>query len=431
MHTLSALLSLVLIGAAFLCEGVRLLRSGSFRTALTARLHTEQPLFTQRFWQARQKWAEPLYFAAIFVLLFGRVFLHESQLYTVTPDWVYGSLYLLFPVSYLLLTVKIFFCTQYDLRQCVTSAAFFVIILLSCLHYFDSDYFALMGFILACKDLDWRRVIAWFAALYAAFAAILITLSFAGVLSVRISGFPQMFLGFENPNHLARVTFVVFVALLLLLPAQKRRLAAAVLALPLLLFNNFASQSRSVLVALGFLLLCTLLWPMLFRLFDLAPIRALIPALPLISAAVSFIPVIFYNPDNALWFKINYFSTDRMKYWNLVGKLYSPTLFAQEINYNRGEHPNGLVAVDNAYVHLGYNGGFLLLAVMLVLVCILLYRLVSERRYWLLVMVMAWMVNSMFESFLFCVYANFTIFLLAPVLFLQDFPPDGTPQKCK
>ncbi len=70
-----------------------------------------------------------------------------------------------------------------------------------------------------------------------------------------------------------------------------------------------------------------------------------------------------------------------------------------------------------------------MLAVMLVLLCVLLYRLVSERRYWLLVMVMAWMVNSMFESFLFCVYANFTIFLLAPVLFLQDFPPDGTPAK--
>ena len=86
MHTLSALFSLVLIGAAFLCEGVCLLRSGNFRTALAARLHTEQPLFTQRFWQTRQKWAEPLYFAAVFVLLFGRVFLHESQLYTVTPD---------------------------------------------------------------------------------------------------------------------------------------------------------------------------------------------------------------------------------------------------------------------------------------------------------------------------------------------------------
>ena len=95
MHTLFALITLALTAAVFAWEGLCCLRAGDFRAELSRRFSCQHALFGDFCWGQRQKLAGPLYFAALFALLFGRIFLHASQLYTVTPPWVYGSMYLL------------------------------------------------------------------------------------------------------------------------------------------------------------------------------------------------------------------------------------------------------------------------------------------------------------------------------------------------
>ena len=80
MHTLFALITLALAAAVFAWEGLCCLRTGDFRAELSRRFSCEHALFGDFCWGQRQKLAGPLYFAALFVLLFGRIFLHASQL---------------------------------------------------------------------------------------------------------------------------------------------------------------------------------------------------------------------------------------------------------------------------------------------------------------------------------------------------------------
>ena len=429
MHTLFALITLALSAAVFAWEGLCCLRADDFRAELSRRFSCEHALFGDFFLSQRQKLAGPLYFAALFVLLFGRIFLHASQLYAVTPPWVYGSMYLLYPVIYTLLLCKCFFCTRYDLRQLLIVLAFYIFTTAAILPAYDQDIFALFGFAAAFKDVSWRKVLAWFAAFTAAMAAVLAVLSLSGVLFVWHPEYTsRMELGFENPNHLSRILLSIVTACLLLLPAQKRRAAAVWMLLPTLLFVKKFPGSRSVFLALAVLILLCLLFPLVCRVLQNRAIRGLLSAVPILLLAASAVAAWCYDPSNAVWEKIARVSNGRLQYWSYVTTLASPRLLAQELPKSPVPGMDDPV-IDNSYFYLLYRNGILLTIVLVMLSCFLIYRLLKARRYWFVCVLFCWIAHSPFESFFFCIFSNFMLLLFAPLLFGQPFPEDGTPSK--
>ena len=429
MHTLFALITLAFAAAVFVWEGLCCLRTGDFRAELSRRFSCEHALFGDFCWNQRQKLAGPLYFAALFVLLFGRIFLHASQLYTVTPPWVYGSMYLLYPLMYIPLLLKFFFCTRYDLRQLLVVLAFYIFTTAAILPSYEQDIFSLFGFIAAFKDINWRKALACFAAFTTAMAAVLIVLSLSGVLLIWHPQYTtRMELGFENPNHLSRILLSIVTAYLLLLPAQKRRAAALWMLLPTLLFVKKFPGSRSVFLALAVLILLCLLFPLVCRVLQNRAIRSLLSAVPLFLLAASAVAAWCYDPSNAVWEKIARFSNGRLQYWSYVTTLTSPRLLAQELPKSPVPGMEDPV-IDNSYFYLLYRNGILLTIVLVMLSCFLIYRLLKARRYWFVCVLFCWITHSPFESFFFCIFSNFMLLLLAPLLFGQPFPEDGTPSK--
>ena len=429
MHTLFALITLALAAAVFAWEGLCCLRTGDFRAELARRFSCEHALFGDFCWGQRQKLAGPLYFAALFVLLFGRIFLHASQLYTVTPPWVYGSMYLLYPLMYIPLLLKFFFCTRYDLRQLLVVLAFYIFTMAAILPSYEQDIFSLFGFIAAFKDINWRKALACFAAFTTAMAAVLIVLSLSGVLLIWHPQFTsRMELGFENPNHLSRVLLSIVTAFLLLLSAQKRRLAALWMLLPTLLFVKKFPGSRSVFLALAVLILLCLLFPLVCRVLQNRAIRGLLSAVPLFLLAASAVAAWGYDPSNAVWEKIARFSNGRLQNWRYTTTLASPRLLAQELPKSPAPGMDDPI-IDNSYFYMLYRGGILLTIVLVILSCLLIYRLLKARRYWFVCVLFCWIAHSPFESFFFCIFSNFMLLLFAPLLFGQPFPEDGTPSK--
>ncbi len=428
MHTLLALFSLALAAAVFAWEGLCCLRAGDFRAELSRRFSCEHALFGDFCWPQRQKLAGPLYFAALFVLLFGRIFLHASKLYQIFPVW-YDWLYCLYPLSYLLLTFKIFICTRYNLRQMLLSLAFFLLTVIGCLSFFDENYFALMGFVLAFKDISWKRTLAWYAVLSALIVAILAALPFITPVSMWYCNVPgyRLELGFENPNHLSRVLFTIATACLLLLPLKKRRAAALCIIFPIFLFVNRFPRTRSVCLALIVLSVLVVLYPLAVKLFEMRPIRALLTVCPVLLSAAGIFLAVGYDPSNPVWEKIAVFSNGRLQCWRMAAQAYDPRLLGQEIFYSAkmGE----LVAIDNSFLELLYAGGILLFVVFLVALCFLLHRVLQQRRYWILCILLSWIAYSFFEAFFFRPFSNFMLLLFAPLLFGQPFPEDGTPSK--
>lgn len=429
MHTLFALITLALSAAVFAWEGLCCLHADDLRAELSRRFSCEHALFGDFCWAHRQKLAGPLYFAALFVLLFGRIFLHASQLYAVTPPWVYGSMYLLYPVIYTLLLCKFFFCTRYDLRQLLIVFVLYMFTTAAILPAYEQDIFALFGFAAAFKDISWRKALAWFTAFTAAMAAVLIVLSLSGVLLIwhpEVSSLME--LGFENPNHLSRVLLSIVTACLLLLPAQKRRAAAVWMLLPTLLFVKKFPGSRSVFLALSVLILLCLLFPLVCRVLQNRAIRGLLSAVPMLLLAASAVAAWCYDPNNAVWQKIARFSNGRLQNWSYVTTLASPHLLAQELPKSPAPGMDAPI-IDNSYFYMLYRGGILLTIVLVILSCLLIYRLLKARRYWFVCVLFCWITHSPFESFFFCIFSNFMLLLLAPLLFGQPFPEDGTPSK--
>ena len=426
MHTLFALITLALAAAAFAFEGFGCLRTGDLRTALRRRFQEERALFSEKGWPARQRLAQPLFLLALFVLLFGRIFLHASSLYTVMPAWVYDSMHLLYPITYTLLLIKFFFCTRYDLGQMLISLGAFLLVLGVFSRAYDEDYFAFMGFALCAKNIDWRKALAWFAGICLAFTAILALCAISGMLPMWYlrERLPRLEAGYENPNHLSRVLLGAATAILLLVPAAKRRLAAVWLLLPLLLFISHFPRTRSVCLTLIAMIAVCLLFPWLCRLLRLRPVRTLLCASPFIAALCSYAAARCYTPESgALWQKIALFSNGRLKYWSMAAHSYTPHLLGQEIHYSL----DGLVALDNSYLLLLYTGGILLFLAVLALCSALIYRLLAARRYWLALIWLCWMIYGAFESFLLFPQSNFMVLLFAPLLFKTAFPADGTP----
>lgn len=426
MHTLFALITLALAAAAFAWEGLCCLRSGNIRAAVKSRFTAEHMLFGDHACQTRQRLAQPLYLLALLVLLFGRVFLHASQLYTVTPPWVYDSMYLLYPITYTLLLIKFFFCTRYDLRQMLVSLCVFLLVLGMLSRSYDDDLFACMGFVLCFKDLDWRKTLACFAGIGLAFTAVLALLSLVGVLPIWYLDQPgyRAEFGYENPNHLSRVLMACAAALLLLLPVKKRRLAALWLLLPLFLFVSYFPRTRSVCLSLILLMAFTLFFPLFARLLRCRAVHVLLCAAPFLATACSYLAAVFYAPEaSAVWQKIGRFSNGRLRCWSFAVHNYTPGLFGQELHYS----PDDLVALDNSYLLLLYTGGILLFLAGLVLCSLLMHRLLTERRYWLALMWFVWLFYGAFEAFMLCPQNDFTVLLFAPLLFGTTLPPDGTP----
>lgn len=424
MHTLLALLSLALAAAVFLQQGWVCLHSSDPRAALADRWRTERPLWGDSVWELRRKMAMPLYGTALFVLLFGRVFLHESKLYTITPDWVYGSLYLLYAVSYILLTVKYFFCTAYSLRQCVISAICFLTVCLAISPCFDENRMALMGFVLCFKDLDWRRILRWFLILGLLMTAVLAVFSLCGLIDVWYQPSHRLELGYENPNHLSRVLFCCACAFFLLLPHRFRRCCCLWLLAPLLAFVMALPRTRSVQLSLLLLIVLTLLYPVFFSLYSLRPVRVLLAAVPLLLTAAGCFMAWYSNSTSPVWIAISKFSNGRLWNWQLATGRYTPRLLGQQIVYSLDD----LIALDNSYLELLLAGGLLLFAAIMALQCILIWQLLRSRRYWLVSVTLCWLLYGFFEAFLFSVFTNFTLLLLAPLLFGLSFPNDGTPE---
>ena len=82
------------------------------------------------------------------------------------------SMYLLYPLMYIPLLLKFFFCTRYDLRQLLVVLAFYIFTMAAILPSYEQDIFSLFSFIAAFKDINWRKALACFAAFTAAMAAV-------------------------------------------------------------------------------------------------------------------------------------------------------------------------------------------------------------------------------------------------------------------
>lgn len=363
--------------------------------------------------------AEPLYLAALAVFLVNHIMV------LFMGDVVPGAFFpLTSNLSMALLLVKGLLCTRYSLRDGVCAFVLLTLVAIGLSGYYVGNVMDACLYVIFAKDVSLKKIIKVHMAFVAAMVVVIAGLAIVGVLPIinpgyNRNGVPRLTLGFIHPNNLCGFVFALFVGLAILLFKKH----------PLLLIPPWAAafylawwpcSSRTpaiAFVAFGVLLLVLRFLP---KLFDAAPVKALITASPVLAAAFSYAVALSFRAGVPLWDKLNDILSTRLFLWHTTVAAVPPQLRAMDLvalMNSLGICP----AMDNYFIYISYHGGLILLAVILAGYSLLLYRLLAAKKPLLVTVVLSFLVYGLSEMAPEYLWFNLAFFLFTPLLYGQSF----------
>lgn len=273
-------------------------------------------------------------------------------------------------ISLLLLAVRLY-SQEYTKAQLAKIAAISLIVLISWLTSDDKSMVMLLGFIVAGRGVDFRRLAR--TTLVCVSLVMVVTVSscllgqIGSVNEVRTNGALRMSLGFTHPNRLgaALLSLVVSCAVLL---HMKRAWLLALLASATVALNVLICDSRSSV--LGTMICCLVFWlarPSRGETRRTQILQTMTYYIIIIIITMSVISMLCYDAGNVVMRTINNALSGRWELAYFTFHQYPPTLFGQSFE-NASVFLNSFqeVLVDNAYARailvFGWVPGCLFLA---------------------------------------------------------------------
>lgn len=151
--------------------------------------------------------------------------------------------------------------------------------------------------------------------------------------------------------------------------------------------------------------------------FDLLrKLKWLYPVVPVILVIIAILAAYLYNPENALWLKLNAIMSSRLQLSHDAIMYYGMPLLGQKIVWNGfGLLNDGQVTnynyVDCSYLQIGMWYGVLVLVVVIFIFIYGIYKAIKVNNYWAVFIMLFAMLHSMTEPHLINVAVDVVILL--------------------
>ena len=229
------------------------------------------------------------------------------------------------------------------------------------------------------------------------------TRNISEVIMYRDNGFIKHSLGFDHPNSLGRVCFVIQSALALSIPLQSRKnkVFFLLVSVGLIIFSYIVPNCRAVVVSMGILAVLVMISGSSFSRSGL--FSSICFATPVGCAAFSILAAIFYDESSRIMTMINSLSTGRIMQANLIlQKAGWGGLFGNNVYWTG-------CLMDNCYYMLFLCFGLLSFTVFLFGYYLAMKRAVSCSNTVLLLCLTAFAVFGIFEMHTYYIMFNLSL----------------------
>lgn len=338
-------------------------------------------------------------------------------------------------VCTVLLVIYTFIFGNLSLKQYTVFALSEVLITFS-----DEGYSVAILCILAAYDLGVERIKKLLFAVLSAIYGMSFILSVSGFISTGDMSVEETRLtsdgwlsvrhsfGFCHPNT-AGLLLAVWVILLFAVRFSKLKWCDWLAGIAASGIITFIIDSRGAMVLILVFLLLMFIAKYGSKIYDFKPMKFAFPAVPIAVVFLSVFAAYFYNPDNALWSKINSLSTGRIFLMSSAADQIPVTLLGKITNHSISSE----YFVDNFYINFLLYQGIIPLLIIVLSYVFLLYRLYKLKAYPEIAMVVSYMFYFLFEQGFFMPFINFS-FVLFPFIFsagsrLFIYPEDSAREK--
>lgn len=386
-------------------------------------------LWVDRWQTLRQKGGVFLYGLALAALLVEVTFFNTQfrLIFSQLSDWANLRLD---EIIFAALILKLLFFTRYNFAQLLVTDVIYFALRWVFFNNHNPWLVFFIFFVLAAKDLTMEQVGLPYAIFSALGTGTTILFSLLGVwgytvLQDHYNITVRRWFGFTFHNTLGGVLFGLCSAWLLYRQA-KVRWTDWLAVLGVGCFVMFGVASRTAGLCILMLVIASICGRYLRFLLELAPIRWLLTAVPLILTGVNFLMPYLYGTAgegtflHTLMEKVNGLLNERIYYGWMALQTYTTSIAGQP---SYGDYP-----VDSSYLSSWFFYGPVLFAVLWLGACLVIWQLLKRRQYASVMVFLVACVYACFEVQFFHVSSCPAILLYTAALYPSSYPVSREPE---
>lgn len=298
----------------------------------------------------------------------------------------------------------------------------------------DNLLIKLFIIILAFREIEINHFVKIDMMIRLVYLLIVVALFKAGLTSnyyiYREDGSIRSSMGFSHPNNFGQYILVLCCDYIFL-KFNKLKLIDYIIPIGGAIIIDIFSNSRTSIFCMLLLILLTLIYRFMPKIFENKMIKKTIINIFLVFTIIAGLSVYLYNSGNPLFTKINDTLSNRLSYASRFLEEYNINLFGNEITmlYTQEARRAGLKpwVLDNSYLVCILRYGLVGYILIYFLTRSGLKKIYETKRYEIIIMWIIFSLNGIFENYLFKIHFNPYLIILSYLLYDNIINKD----KCK